>query len=403
MNILVLNTGSSSIKYRLFAMPERRVLATGLVERIGEERGKVVHKKSPGQPDERLFTEEAVFSDHKAGLGRVAELLVSAEYGSIKSHAEVAAVGHRIVHGGERYKSPTRIDADVKNAVRALIPLAPLHNPPGLVGIETAEALFADSAQIAVFDTAFHATMPPEAFLYPVPYELYEKHGVRRYGFHGSSHSYVARRAAKFLGKRPEDANLVTIHLGNGCSMAAVQHGKALDTSLGMTPLAGLMMGTRSGDVDPGLHAFLNRELGLSPAQVDDLLNKKSGLKGVCGKNDMRDVHAAAAAGDQRAELALAMFARRVTAYVGAYAALLGDLDAIVFTAGIGENDAAIRERICRGLGVIGAQLDPVRNRIPSADERAVHTDDAKVAVLVIPTNEELEIALGVMSVLQTA
>ncbi len=402
MNILVINTGSSSLKYQLFDMAAPVVLASGLVERIGEERAKLTHKKLPGQAGEGVLTREEPILDHGQAMRMVIALLTDPASGVIKDASEIAAVGHRVVHGGERFHASTRVDKDVIAAIRACVPLAPLHNPANLTGIETAVALFPGVPQVAVFDTAFHQTMPPKAFMYALPYDLYTDLNVRRYGFHGTSHLYVSREAAAMLGKTPEQTNLITVHLGNGASICAVKGGKSVDTSLGMTPLAGVIMGTRSGDIDPAIIFYLAERKNLTLAEIDTLLNKQSGLKGICGMNDMRDIHAAVAQGDPQAKLALDMFGYRIRKYIGAYMAVLGRVDAIVFTAGIGENDPVSRELSCRGLEPLGIKLDHERNLAPERGARDIAAADSPVRVLVVPTNEELEIARQTAEVLRT-
>ena len=401
MNILVINTGSSSLKYQLFDMSGPVVMASGLVERIGEGAARLMHKKRPGQEGEAALTREEAIPDHGAAMGLVIALLTDPAYGVIKDASEITAVGHRVVHGGERFHDSTLVNADVLAAIRACVPLAPLHNPANLTGIETARALFPGVPQVAVFDTAFHQTMPPKAFLYALPYELYTELNVRRYGFHGTSHRYVSREAARMLGQAPEDTNLITVHLGNGSSICAVKNGQSVDTSLGMTPLAGVIMGTRSGDIDPAIIFYLAERKGLSLSEIDDILNKKSGLKGICGLNDMRDIHKAVAEGDAQARLALEMFGYRNRKYIGSYMAVLGRVDAIVFTAGIGENDPVSRELSCRGLSALGIMLDHERNLSPEHGARDIGAADSQVRVLVIPTNEELEIARQTAEVLR--
>jgi acetate kinase len=312
-------------------------------------------------------------------------------------------VGHRVVHGGDRFARPTLVDDAVLDRIRALVPLAPLHNPANIAGIEAAWARYPDTPQVAVFDTAFHQTMPPRAWRYALPRELAERLHIRRYGFHGTSHAHVARRAAEHLGRPLAELDLVTLHLGNGCSAAAVAGGRSVDTSMGLTPLGGLVMGTRSGDLDPGVVAHLHREGGLDLDAIDTLLNRQSGLKGLAGANDLREVHAKADAGDAHAAEALEVFCYRVRCTVGAYVAALGGLDALVFTAGIGENDADVRARVCGGLGAFGVRLDERRNAARSREARTVSADGSAVAVLVVPTNEELEIAEQALAVVRDA
>jgi acetate kinase len=401
MKIFVVNSGSSSLKYQLLDMDNGVVMTTGLVERIGDAMGKVSQKSWPGTEREAEVEREVAFPDHRAAMHTVVELVTGADTGVIASSAEINAIGHRVVQGGETLFKSTLIDDDVVEKIRENCPLSPLHNPANLVGIEVARELFAGVPQVAVFDTEFHQTMPAEAFMYPIPYNLYEELKIRRYGFHGTSHRYVAQQAAAMLGKAEDDVNLVTLHLGNGCSMAAVRGGKCIDTSMGLTPLAGVMMGTRSGDIDPAILPFLMKEKGWSMDQVDSILNKQSGLKGICGMNDMRDIHAAAAKGDKKAALAVDMFVYRIKKYIGAYYAVTGPLDALVFTAGIGENDEIVRARVCANLEHLGISIDPARNAGRKKVATAVQADSSKVAILVIPTNEELAIAKATLSVLK--
>jgi acetate kinase len=367
--VLVLNTGSSSIKYRLFDMDSRAALADGLLERIGEEGAEV--------------------ADHREGLSRIFETL---EASGGLSHG-LSAIGHRVVHGGERFSAPALIDDETVEAIREQIPLAPLHNPANLLGIQTALAAFPETPQVAVFDTAFHRTMPPRAFHYALPRDLAARLRIRRYGFHGTSHAHVSRRAADHLGASLADVNLVTLHLGNGASVAAVAGGRCVDTSMGLTPLEGLVMGTRSGDMDPAIVFHLHREAGLSLEEIERLLNKESGLKGLTGFNDMREIERRAGDGDPVAREAIDVYCYRIRKYVGAYAAVLGRVDALVFTAGIGENSPAVRAGVCSGLDRLGIRIDQARNGARSRQPRTVSSGDSATAVLVVPTNEELEIA----------
>ncbi|MDY0226145.1 MAG: acetate kinase [Desulfomicrobium apsheronum] len=401
MKIFVVNSGSSSLKYQLLDMDNGAVMTTGLVERIGDTMGKVSQKSWPGTDRESEVEREVAFPDHRAAMHTVVDLVTGADTGVIASSAEINAIGHRVVQGGETLFQSTLIDDDVVEKIRENCHLSPLHNPANLVGIEVARELFAGVPQVAVFDTEFHQTMPAEAFMYPIPYELYEELKIRRYGFHGTSHRYVAQQAAAMLGKAEDEVNLVTLHLGNGCSMAAVRGGKCIDTSMGLTPLAGVMMGTRSGDIDPAILPFLMKEKGLSMDEVDSILNKQSGLKGICGMNDMRDIHSAADKGDKKAALAVDMFVYRIKKYIGAYYAVTGPLDALVFTAGIGENDEIVRARVCANLEHLGISIDSTRNAGRKKVATAVQADGSKVAILVIPTNEELAIAKATLSVLK--
>ncbi|MGE4424641.1 MAG: acetate kinase [Pseudodesulfovibrio sp.] len=392
MHILVINSGSSSLKYQLIDMDGERVMASGLIERIGEDMGSITQKSNPDKWPDAKSVEHKAIPDHKAAMGLMVEKLIGEDWGVIGSLTDIDAVGHRVVQGGESFSAPVLVDADVVETIRANVPLAPLH-AANLVGIEAALELFPGTPNVTVFDTEFHQTMPPKAFLYPVPMDLYEELKIRKYGFHGTSHKYVTREAAKFLGKPVDEIDLITAHLGNGCSMAAVQSGRCVDTTMGLTPLAGLMMGTRSGDVDPAVFPFIARHRKMSVTEVDALLNKQSGLLGICGSSDMRDVHAAREKGDEKAQLAFEMFAYRVKAQIGAYLAVLGRADAVVFTAGIGENDAFVRAEACKGLEGLGIKFSPERNERREPGVRRISTDDSPVAVLVVPTYEELEIA----------
>lgn len=372
MRILVLNAGSSSVKYQVFSMAgNAEVLTSGLVDRIGE----------PGSE----------ITSHHHALEHL--ILHLQREGIIGSGQGIDAIGHRVVHGGERFQQPVLIDADVVAAIRDMIPLAPLHNPANLQGIEVAQQLFPGIPQVAVFDTAFHQTMPPVAFCYALPAELYREYRVRRYGFHGTSHQYVAQQAALYLKRDLSELNLITMHLGNGCSATAIAQGKSVDTSMGMTPLEGLVMGTRCGDLDPALHFYLQREMGLTADALEHLLNKQSGLKGICGVGDMREVQSRMDSGDTDAQLAEALFVYRAKKYLGAYFAVLGNVDAIIFTGGIGEHSARIREQICANLQGLGIGVDSGKNQRRSKQVMPFHSDTASVQLLVIPTNEELAIA----------
>ena len=396
MKILVINAGSSSIKYQCFDMARQSVLASGLVERIGEPAGRLVHRPTGRATVQR----DGVIASHRDGLAQVAALLLDATEGVIGSPDEITAVGHRVVHGGERFSAPTVIDDAVRQTIRDLSPLAPLHNPPNLVGIEVATELFPDAIQVAVFDTAFHQTMPPEAYRYAIPAALYEEHKIRAYGFHGTSHQYVTGVAAQHLGKPLADANLITVHLGNGCSITAVRGGQSVDTSMGFSPLAGLIMGTRSGDIDPAVVFFLHDKLGMAVGEIDKLLNKQSGLLGLTGANDLRDIQRRHEAGDEAATLALTMYAYRIKKYIGAYFAVLGRVDAVVFTAGVGQNSALVRALVCDGLDGLGIHLDETKNAAAAGDLSQIQDADSPVRVLVIATNEELEIARQTVSVI---
>jgi acetate kinase len=393
--VLVVNTGSSSIKYQLFEMDSGGVLAAGLVERIGEAGSRLTHRAEGADP---LVVEDRI-ADHSDGFDR----LFRAFEASGRPIGELAGIGHRVVHGGDRLTAPTLIDDDAVKAIAELSPLAPLHNPSNLLGIRIARARFADTPQVAVFDTAFHQTMPPRAWRYALPAELAEGLRIRRYGFHGTSHAFVSRAAAEHLGRPAAELNLITLHLGNGASVAAVAGGRCVDTSMGLTPLEGLVMGTRSGDLDPAVVFYLHREAGLSVDDIDDLLNKRSGLLGLAGANDMRELERRAAAGAAAAAEAIDVYCYRIRKYVGAYAAALGRLDGLVFTAGIGENSDRVRAGVCQGLELLGIRLNPSRNRARSARPRTVSADDSPVAVLVVPTNEELEIATQTLTVVTEA
>jgi len=405
MNILVINAGSSSIKYQLMDTEDvhhYRVLASGLVEKIGEPAGRVIHKRFIDGREEK-FTEEEPLPTHREGMARVVALLTDPDRGVIRDAADIQGVGHRVVLCGETYSQTVRVTPQVKATIREFFPLSPLHNPPNLMGIEVAEEFFPNAPQVAVFDTAFHQTMPKKAYLYATPYEWYEKYRLRRYGFHGTSHKFIAQETAEFLGQPLDQTHLISLHLGNGCSMAAIRNGRCVDTTMGVTPLEGLVMGTRSGDIDPAAIPYLMEQSGMEAAQVVNALNKQSGLKGICGVNDMREVIESAGAGNERAALALDIFAYRIQKYIGAYMAVLPELDAIVFTAGIGENSAPAREHICRDLAHLGIRLDPTKNRAPSREPREIQADGAPIKILVLPTNEELQIALETRQVIQSA
>jgi len=401
MNILVINTGSSSVKYGLFDTGREVMLAEGLAERIGEVSGRITQQLRSGTDAGRTVRRELRLPDTRSAMDRIVELLVDPEDGPIEDPGGIAAVSHRVVHGGERFHDAVIVDDEVLEAIRACSALAPLHNPANLTGIEVARRAFPQAPHVAVFDTAFHQTMPPRAWRYALPEAFYRNHGIRRYGFHGTSHAWVSARAAAFLGRPAAELDLITLHLGNGASMAAVRGGRCLDTSMGMTPLEGLVMGTRSGDVDPALPAFLSRAAGLSIDEIDDLLNRESGLKGLCGAGDMRDVIRRRDAGESAAELALEVYVYRIRKYIGAYYAVLGRLDALVFTAGIGENVPEIRARCVDGLEALGLRIDPERNAAPLQGERAVSPPGSPAAVLVIPTNEELAMALAARRLLE--
>ena len=403
MKILVINAGSSSIKYQLMDIENVHrcdLLASGLVEKIAEPLGRIIHKTFPAG-GERKHVEEIHLPSHREGMSRVVALLSDPELGVVRDASEIHGVGHRVLSCGEVYSDTVRVTPKVKQTIRDFFPLGPLHNPPNLMGIEIAEEFFPSAPQVAVFDTAFHQTMPPKAFLYAVPYEWYSKYRLRKYGFHGTSHKFIAQETAEFLGKPLDQTNLISLHLGNGCSMAAIRGGKCVDTTMGVTPLEGLVMGTRSGDVDPAAIPYVMEQTGMDAAQVVNALNKQSGLKGLCGVNDMREVVEAAAAGNARAEIALDVFAYRIQKYIGAYMAVVPNLDAVVFTAGIGQNSAPVRDRICRGLDHLGICLDPGKNAARSDDPRELQRENASLKILVLPTNEELQIALETKQIIE--
>ncbi len=400
MKILVLNAGSSSLKFMLFDMQgaDHSVIASGQVERVGSDKPNIIYKRPDGFKAEKVL---AAGSDHAAGLKAICAELVNQEHGVLKSLSEVAAIGHRVLHGGEKVTQPVKVTEEVKAIIRECFPLGPLHNPANLTGIEACEEIFPGVPNVGVFDTEFHQTMPPEAYLYPLPYEYYKEHGIRKYGFHGTSHRFVTLATAEFLGKKLEDTTIITCHLGNGCSMAAVKNGKCIDTTMGLTPLEGLMMGTRCGDLDPAAVVRMI-QLGKTPQEVDNLMNKQSGLLGVggIGSGDMRDMQAAAADGNERAALAIKMFIRRVVKYIGSYFVLLGGADALVFTGGIGENSVDIRKAIVNELGALNLTLDPAKNQECFGKAGIISTDDSAFKAIVMPTNEELMIALSTMDVL---
>lgn len=400
MKILVINTGSSSIKYQLFQMDDKSVLASGLIERIGETTAK--HKFSSVNLKESIVVEKNI-PNHQTGISEMDELLTDSVNGVIKNSSEISAIGHRVVHGGETFTKPSIIDEDVIKAIEANVPLAPLHNPGNLSGIFAAQKFFKGVVNVAVFDTAFHQTMPENVFRYAIPNEYYEKYKIRRYGFHGTSHQYVSKLAAKFLGKNIDSLNLITLHLGNGASVCAIKNGKSYDTSMGMTPLEGLIMGTRTGDLDPAIPFFMADHVKLSYKEIDTLLNKQSGLKGISALNDMRDILAKRKEGDKNAILAIEMYVNRIRKYIGAYlVGLEGRVDAILFTAGIGENASEIRELCMQNLSSLGIELDGDKNNAPNRDVREISKDTSKIKVLVVPTNEELEIALQAKDVIET-
>lgn len=389
MKVLVVNAGSSSIKYQVFDMTDESVLAKGLVDRVGIPGTTLEHK--PTGKDEVVIKKD--LPDHTTGMQLVLEVLANEEYGCIKSMDEIGAVGHRVVHGGEDFAASVIIDDKVKKVIKDCFDIAPLHNPPNLMGIEACEELMPNCPHVAVFDTAFHQTMPPASYMYALPYDVYEKFKVRRYGFHGTSHFYVTNRAADMLGKPIEQTKVITLHLGNGASMAAVDGGKVIDTSMGFTPLEGLVMGTRSGDIDPAIVFYLMDKLNMDSGEANNYFNKKSGLLGLSTvSNDMRDIVEARASGNEKAKIALDVYVDRIKGYIGNYMAKLNGCDCIVFTAGMGENGIDVREMICADLDFLGIKMDNEKNKV-RGKEVDVSAPDSKIKIFIIPTNEELVIA----------
>ena len=389
MKILVINCGSSSLKYQVLDMTNESLLAKGLVERIGMDGAVINHTKEGA---EKVVT-EVPMKDHKDAIAQVLKAIQDPEHGVLSDMSELGAVGHRVVHAGEKFAESALINDSVIEALEECVEIAPLHNPPNLLGIAACRELMPDTPMVAVFDTAFHQTMPPESYIYAIPYEYYEKYKIRRYGFHGTSHKFVAQRAAAMLGKGLEDLKLITCHLGNGASVTAIKNGKVVDTSMGFTPLEGLVMGTRSGDIDPAIVTYIREKENLAPGEANNILNKKSGVLGVSGvSSDFRDIEAAVEEGNERAALALRMFAHKVKFYIGAYIAEMNGVDAIVFTAGVGENDISMREIICDDMENLGINLDPIANKV-RGQETVISDEDSKVKLLLIPTNEELMIA----------
>lgn len=389
MITLVINCGSSSLKYQLIDMETEESMTQGLVERIGIE-GSILTQKSKEKDKYVINTE---IKDHKDAIKLVLEALVDEKYGVIKSMDQISAIGHRVVHGGEKYSKSVLINDEVLESIKECIVLAPLHNPPNIIGIEACKELMPNIPMVAVFDTAFHQTMPKHAYICPLPYELYEKYGVRKYGFHGTSHKYVSNKVAEVMGKDIKDLKIITCHLGNGCSLAAVKGGKSIDTSMGFTPLAGVMMGTRSGSIDPSVISFLVEEQGYTIKDVNNLLNKQSGVLGISGvSSDFRDVVDAANKGNERAKLALDIFHYKVRAQIASYAGIMGGVDVIVFTAGIGENSSLTRKESLRGLEFLGFEIDDEKNSI-RGEVQEISTESSRVKVYEIPTNEELMIA----------
>lgn len=390
MNIFVINSGSSSIKYQLISMPEAKVICTGMVDRIGLEGAKLEYRAFLDSGEVRKVLELPI-SDHATGLQEVAKLLTDPAVGVISDPDQVHVVGHRVVHGGERFSKTQLITEEAKAKILELFPLAPLHNPANYLGIEVAERIFTQAKQVAVFDTAFHQTMPEVAFRMAIPNEFYTKHGIRAYGFHGTSHKYVSEQAMEFFGKRT--SKIITIHLGNGCSMAAVRDGKCIDSSMGLGPMNGLIMGTRTGDIDQSVIFHLVNQLGYSLDEVNTILNKKSGMLGLTGFSDMRDIRKLYDQKEKAAILAYDMYAYHIKKFIGSFAAVLNGLDAIVFTAGVGENDALTRKLVCQNMDFLGIRLDEAKNETRQKGLHEINTVDSPVKILVIPTNEELEIA----------
>lgn len=395
MKVLVINCGSSSLKYQLINMDNESVLAKGLVERIGIE-GSILTQKVEGR--EKYIIQQPM-KDHKDAIKLVLNALVDKVNGVINDMSEISAVGHRVVHGGEKYANSVLIDDVVMKSLEECVKLAPLHNPPNIIGINACKELMPSTPMVAVFDTAFHQTMPEEAYMYALPYDYYTDYGIRKYGFHGTSHKYVASKAAEAMGKDIKDLNIITCHLGNGSSVTAIKGGVSIDTSMGFTPLEGLAMGTRSGNIDPAIVSFLVKELNVSAEEVSNILNKKSGVLGISGvSSDFRDIEDAAAEGNKRAQLALDLFNYKVKQYVGAYAATLGGVDCIVFTAGLGENSPETREAVCDGLEFLGAKLDTAKNKVRGKLTQ-INTEDSKVCIFTIPTDEEMMIAKDTMEI----
>ena len=397
MKILVLNCGSSSIKYALYDMDSKTVMTSGGAERVGLDGAFVKVKLANGEKKTVMHD----IPEHTEGVKFIFSLLTDPEIGVIKDLKEIDAVGHRMVHGGEKFNKSVLLTEEVLKVFEECTDLAPLHNPANLKGVRAVQELMPGLPQVGVFDTAFHQTMPKEAYMYAVPYELYEKYGVRRYGFHGTSHRYVSQRVCEFLGVKPEGKKIITCHIGNGASIAAVKDGKCIDTSMGLTPLEGLMMGTRSGDIDGGAITFIQKKLGLDADGMSNLLNKKSGMLGITGiSSDMREIDAACEEGNERAKLAIEMYNYRIRKYIGAYAAAMDGCDIIVFTAGVGENQASMREKVCEGLSFMGVKIDAEKNSGIHGEEAVISTPDSKVTVVVIPTDEELMIATDTMALL---
>ena len=403
MKVMVINCGSSSLKFKLYDMEKTNsVIAEGVIEEIGKDKSKFKYKSKNMKKDEELVREVEA-KDHTQAVEQVQKALLDPKSGVFKDKLEVDAVGHRVVHGGEKFSKSALITKGVKEVIQDCFEIAPLHNPPNYMGIEACEAIFPGIPQVAVFDTAFHQTMKKEAYIYGLPYELYERYHIRKYGFHGTSHEYVSQRAAEFLKKDPKKLKLITCHLGNGASITAVKNGQSVDTSMGLTPLEGLVMGTRTGDMDPAVVTFLMKKEHLSPDDMDNLLNKKSGLKGISGiSNDLREIMDAASHGNNRAQFAIDIFCYRITKYIGSYAAAMGGLDAVVFTGGIGENASEVRAKVLAPLVFLGLRVDESKNK-SKEKEKVITYVGSKVKALVIPTNEELMIAMKTKYVVSEA
>ncbi|MGK0453576.1 MAG: acetate kinase [Paraglaciecola sp.] len=387
MNILVLNAGSSSLKYQVIKMPSQQVKCVGLIERIGLEDAIFTHEKGSEE-----YSEITAIKNHKIGLEKIAETLLDPKKGVLVSVDDIKAVGHRVVHGGNKFRKPTIVNQEVKENIRNLFDLAPLHNPANLIGIEVAENIFTTAIQIAIFDTAFHQTMPKVAYQYAIPNEYLEKHKIRAYGFHGTSHKYVSEKAIEYLGKNASK-KIISIHLGNGCSMSAIKNGESIENSLGLGPMNGLVMGTRCGDIDQSVILFLMKNLKMTLEETNNLVQKESGMKGLTGFSDLREISENAANGNKHCQDALHLAGYRIRKYIGSYTAILNGLDAIVFTAGIGENSAIMRKLACENLDFLGIELNLKQNEIRSKKIREIQSDTSRVKVLVIPTNEEIEIA----------
>ncbi len=401
MKVLIINAGSSSIKYQLLNMENESVMASGIVERIGSAKGSLTHKTFKNNESEKTELTQEI-PDHKAGMHLVIKLITDPDKGVIASKSDISAIGHRVVQGAECFSKAILIDSSVKNKIKDLSSLAPLHNPANLTGIEVSEEMFPETPNVAVFDTEFHQTLPEKAFLYPLPYEYYKDLKIRKYGFHGTSHKYVVNKTAEMMNKKVEELNIITVHIGNGGSICAVEKGKCIDTSMGMTPLAGIMMGTRCGDIDPAISGFIADSKGMTINEIESVFNKESGLKGICGKNDMRDIHNSIEEGDKLAQLAVDMFSYRIKKFIGSYYAALGTVDAIVFTAGIGENDDVVRKLSCENMSGLGIELDLEKNEGRIGEPKIISKDNSRVQVWVIPTNEELQIAHDTMKVVNS-